>query len=164
MRHTTKPCSVDGCVAEKHYAKTFCYHHYRRWVRWGDPTAGQPPRPRGLTPEDRFWSHVDTAGPDDCWLWKGAPSTSANPGAGYARFRIDESTRMLAHRFSYELAFGPIPDGLVVDHTCHNRDATCTGKARCLHRRCVNPAHLEAVTQDENVRRGVKQYLRRTAA
>jgi hypothetical protein len=46
-----------------------------------------------------------------------------------------------AHRFAYELLVGPIPEGLVIDHLCRNR-------------RCVNPAHLEPVTAEENWRRG----------
>jgi hypothetical protein len=48
----------------------------------------------------------------------------------------------LAHRVAYQLLVGPIPDGMVVDHKCRNRS-------------CVNPAHLEPVTQEENVRRSV---------
>lgn len=58
--------------------------------------------------------------------------------------------RVYAHRFSYELHVGPIPEGLVIDHLCRNR-------------LCVNPDHLEPVTSQENVRRGhealgVRQY------
>ncbi|WP_371930528.1 HNH endonuclease signature motif containing protein [Streptomyces poriferorum] len=53
------------------------------------------------------------------------------------------------HRAAYELVVGPIPEGLVIDHTCHNRDATCAGGI-CIHHRCINPNHLEAVTQSEN--------------
>ncbi len=66
-----------------------------------------------------------------CWLWIGDATAR-----GYGRFR-----RALAHRASFELFKGRIPDGLVVDHKC---------KTLC----CVNPAHLEAVSQGENVRRG----------
>lgn len=58
------------------------------------------------------------------------------------------------HRVVYEEAYGPIPDGLVIDHTCHNSDESCPGGTECRHRRCVNPDHLEAVTRAENVRRG----------
>lgn len=43
-----------------------------------------------------------------------------------------------AHRVSYEMAFGHIPDGMVIDHTCHNR-------------KCVTPSHLQAVTQKQNL-------------
>lgn len=67
-----------------------------------------------------------------CWLWIGDCTRR-----GYGRFQRNQ----YAHRASYELFVGRIPDGLVIDHKC---------RTLC----CVNPDHLEAVTQKTNVRRG----------
>ncbi|WP_405561654.1 HNH endonuclease signature motif containing protein [Streptomyces canus] len=58
-----------------------------------------------------------------------------------------------AHRVSYELHIGPIPEGAWIDHACHNGDTSCRGGDSCLHRRCVNPQHLEPVTPRENQHR-----------
>lgn len=60
---------------------------------------------------------------------------------GYGRFYVD-GRGALAHRWSYQFHVGPIPDGLVIDHLCRNT-------------RCVNPDHLEPVTNAENVLRGM---------
>ena len=62
--------------------------------------------------------------------------------------------RVLAHRYTYERAFGPIPAGFVLDHICHSADTSCIGGIECTHRRCVNLDHLEMVTVAENNRRG----------
>src|SRR3990167_6536977 len=70
-----------------------------------------------------------------CWLWDG--TTRAN---GYGCLRMN-GKQQAAHRLSYELYLGPIQDGLVLDHLC---------RIRC----CVNPAHLEPVSQKENCMRG----------
>ena len=98
---------------------------------------------------DRFWSKVDKGGPDECWRW------NASITEGYGRVKADGGQRSLqAHRVAYELEVGPIPDGYQVDHLCHNADRSCSGGPTCPHRACVNPGHLEAVAQAENVRRG----------
>jgi hypothetical protein len=93
-----------------------------------------------------FWSKVDKT--DTCWLWNAAMGRG-----GYGSFHGLGRTQS-AHRFAYRLQFGPIPAGLQVDHRCHNEDPTCEGGEDCLHRRCVNPAHLEAVTGRQNTLRG----------
>lgn len=67
--------------------------------------------------------------------------TKTITGGGYGYLVVDGANRP-AHRYAYELAFGPIPAGLQIDHLCRNR-------------KCCNPAHLEAVTQRTNILRGV---------
>jgi hypothetical protein len=84
------------------------------------------------TAEDRFWAKV--AKTDTCWLWVGAKSPY-----GYGRVRIDGKIQ-IAHRVSYALNGRELIDGLVIDHLCGVKS-------------CVNPEHLEQVTQTENVTR-----------
>jgi len=83
--------------------------------------------------EDRL--ALIAGGPDECWVWRWASS------GGYGQVTIN-GRRLLTHRAAYELLIGPIPAGLVIDHLCKNPG-------------CVNPAHLEPVTQRENVLRGL---------
>jgi hypothetical protein len=89
---------------------------------------------------ERFWAKVDRRGPDECWPWTGAVQSR-----GYGIFRVDPETLVLAHRLAYELAVGPIADGLDIDHV-HDRGCTTT--------LCCNWGHLEPVTNAENHRRG----------
>jgi hypothetical protein len=82
----------------------------------------------------RFWTKVDRNGPNGCWLWLGAPN-----GSGYGQFFVRRK-HLTAHRVAFLLArkVHEIPDDLVLDHLCRNK-------------LCVNPDHLEMVTERENI-------------
>lgn len=116
------------------------------------------PRRRGGHPRrtaaERLWLRIGRElDPNTCWPWTGSISP-----AGYGVLSIDRTGRkVMAHRVSYESAYGPIADGMVIDHVCHNADLTCLGGKTCLHRRCVNPGHLESTDRRENVRRGFRR-------
>ncbi len=102
---------------------------------------------------ERFWSKVEKT--SECWIWKGglAKSKDKSNSRFYGSFhrRIDQKlVASLAHRLSYELVKGEIPDGLVIDHTCRNT-------------LCVNPDHLEPVTQRENLLRGNTENAKNNA-
>ena len=81
---------------------------------------------------DRFWAKADKSG--ECWLW-----TASRTKKGYGQFKAEHM--VYAHRFAYELLVGPIPDGLTIDHLCRVRH-------------CVNPDHMEPVSNRVNVLRG----------
>lgn len=107
--------------------------------------------------ESRFLKHVDKSG--KCWQWTGHLTSG-----GYGRFRIGGAKGKLysPHRVAYELFVGEIPENYTVDHECHNKSKDCPGDNSCLHRSCVNPKHLEAVTLAENLSRAPKWYGNKT--
>jgi hypothetical protein len=86
--------------------------------------------------------------PTGCHLWTGRTDYT-----GYVRVATCGKQPM-AHRLVYELAYGEIPVGMVIDHLCHTRDLACPGGFGCAHRRCLNPEHLEPITARENFLRG----------
>jgi len=87
-------------------------------------------------PLDRYWAKVQVGELDECWNW-----TAYRDENGYGRFSVN-GRYVLAHRFAYEALVGPIPEGLELDHLCRNRA-------------CENPWHMEPVTCQVNVLRGI---------
>lgn len=123
-------CLAPSCTNQPH-AKGICRAHYMRIWRHGSfdlPVRIKP------TLAERLAKYVSVDQATGCWLWTAALSTS-----GYGVLAVNR-TRFYAHRLSYEVHVGRIPDDLTIDHLCRTR-------------RCVNPAHLEAVTMSENIRR-----------
>jgi hypothetical protein len=96
-----------------------------------------------LTMEERFWMKVDRREEDECWEW-----TAYRNAWNYGTFGCDDArgapTMALAHRVSYELHKGPIPEGLVIRHKCDNPPY-------------VNPNHLELGTGKDNTRDSVNR-------
>lgn len=158
-------CSVTGCNRPAK-ARTWCGTHYARWTRLGtvELLVRIPPTCAAEECDRRVYSNgwcglhyqrmrhlgrlhldptptvldrllaghtVDEAG---CWLWQGRPGLN-----GYGRMSVNDQLQYV-HRLSYEQHVGPIPDGLTIDHLCRVP-------------LCINPAHLEPVTREENTRR-----------
>lgn len=95
------------------------------------------------TPYSRIMAQIEIQ-PNGCWWWTGLLSDQ-----GYARIRINRRT-VKVHRVLYEIVKGAIPDGLDLDHECHD-PRTCLGGITCLHRRCINPDHLAPASRSVNV-------------
>lgn len=89
----------------------------------------------------RLLANIEVNG-DGCWIWQGQVAGSGYGQVGFRRGPGDANRySVMAHRVSYMLHVGPIPEDLVLDHLCRVRT-------------CVNPAHLEPVTNRENILRG----------
>lgn len=80
-----------------------------------------------------------------CWEW-----SSGLFSTGYGAFKMRGQNRR-AHKVLWVWENGPVPDGMNLDHICHG--PKCVGGVECPHRRCVNPEHLRAVPQRDNLHR-----------
>lgn len=133
-----RECSVRGCERSQ-WSRGWCHRHYAKWYKHGDPEWMKP------TQAERLRAVTDRNGPipeyapelGPCWLF-----TARRNRKGYGLMWHSGLRRgVVAHRISYELYVGTIPDGLQLDHLCRVRH-------------CVNPNHLEPVTPSVNTLRG----------
>lgn len=131
-------CKIEGCTRE-FKAWGYCAMHYQRVKRHGSPGGSGCTKIMGNDVK-RFWDKVDKT--SSCWLWQAKENV-----VGYGRIRIG-GRKVLAHRYSYELLKGEIPNGLELDHLCRVPA-------------CVNPDHLEPVTRRENITRGKSVFDKR---
>lgn len=117
----TRVCSIYGCEGEIE-ARGWCSKHYQRWRKSGDPLFTKI----HYNPDEAFAAGLERSG--ECIIWTGCEGNN-----GYGMITVDSRTRGV-HRFAWERANGPIPDGLTIDHTCHVR-------------KCVNLDHLRLATR-----------------
>lgn len=130
MTDAKPECRLDFCsevAAEERWGKRgLCHGHWTQFNRGYEFT------PILRTTSERFWSRVEKKD-TGCWDWQGSHN-----GLGYGEIRVNYQ-KIYAHRFAYEELVGRIPDGLELDHQCHNPP-------------CVNPDHLRPVTHQENMK------------
>ena len=119
----TTTCSIEGCDNVVR-ARSWCNKHWKRWRKHGDPQHAVKSYFRD--PEASFLARTEQDG--TCLVW-----TGGRISAGYGLM----AKRKLAHRHAWERVNGPIPEGMVIDHTCHRKS-------------CVNVDHLRLATRAQN--------------
>lgn len=118
-------CLIERCPNPPLH-RGWCGSHYKRWRRHGDPLGGGQ---RYKTPEEAFAARTERRG--DCLVW-----TGSKDGHGYGNISV--KGRMIhIHRYAWMRVHGPIPDGMVVDHTCFNS-------------LCAEVRHLRLATKSQN--------------
>lgn len=123
-------CDVEGC-GRKHAARGWCWPHYGRWRRHGDPLAGGAPKARGYSIPEEAIAARSEPGEGGCLLWTG---TLTPKGYGLV---TASGKQVQVHRYVYEREHGPLREGEMVDHRCH------------VHN-CIALEHLRSATRSEN--------------
>lgn len=122
-------CSVNHCQSVVH-AKGFCKPHYKCFARIGKPVADRQTIHGSI--QKKFAMKSTGRNENGCWIWSGGKDKD-----GYGSLR-DGLKMKRAHRVSWEIHHGEIPDGACVLHECNNPS-------------CVNPSHLKLGDQVENM-------------
>lgn len=120
-------CSIEGC-ARKFYARGWCARHYTKWKSHGSPTGGGD---KFFDAEESFSARTARDARSGCLLWTG----TLNIG-GYGQMKAG-GKHTPAHRYAWERANGPVPEGKYLDHICFRRN-------------CVEVRHLRLATMAEN--------------
>lgn len=124
-------CSIEDCGRQGKLTRTWCGMHYARFLRHGDPLHSE--RVPYATPEESLLARTEPLLWTGCLIWTGAANNK-----GYPQIAI-EGRMVLAHRYAYERAHGPIPEGVLVDHQYH-----CSPL-------CVEASHLRLATRSQNM-------------
>jgi predicted XRE-type DNA-binding protein len=129
-------CSFDGCERGA-ISKGYCDKHYRRLLKRGDVNNYGSRKVAEGDAIERFHKKYEI-NKSGCWLWTGGTRPNSK-GVLYPRHWTNESKSIGAHRFSFELVHGAIPQGMYV---CHKCDTPL----------CVNPDHLFLGSHQDNMR------------
>lgn len=128
MTDKNKECEIEGCD-KKHIARGYCIKHYTRFTRYGSPHINLYDRDI----KERLDENYIPVPESGCWLW-----TASVLHFGYGGISVGGKT-MRAHRLSYQVYKGKIPNGLKVLHKCDTP-------------LCINPDHLYLGTHEDNMR------------
>lgn len=135
-------CNFDGCERDA-VSKGYCDKHYRRLLKRGSVDDFGSRKVDEGNAIDRFHKKYEI-NESGCWIWTGG-TRSNSKGMKYPRHWNDEQKSIGAHRFSFEIHHGEIPQGMYV---CHKCDTPL----------CVNPDHLFVGTHHDNMKDMVDKH------